>query len=102
MRFCWLHRQTRDADDAINALVEAKLARATILDRADPPDVVALIDEHVLYRLIGSPEVMHEQLVHVADLAERPYVCVQVVPTHCRCNSRSRRRYQPSQQRRNA
>ena len=24
---------------------------------------------------------MHEQLIHVAELAERPYVCVQVVPT---------------------
>ena len=43
--------------------------------------MVALIDEHVLNRLIGSPEIMHEQLLHVADLAERPYVCVQVVPT---------------------
>ena len=52
-----------------------------ILDRADPPDVVALIDELVLHRLIGSPEIMHEQLLHVAELAERPYVCVQVVPT---------------------
>ena len=24
---------------------------------------------------------MHEQLLHVAELTERPYVCVQVVPT---------------------
>jgi hypothetical protein len=24
---------------------------------------------------------MHDQLTHVADLAQRPYVCVQVVPT---------------------
>ena len=27
---------------------------AAILDRADPPDVVALLDELVLRRLIGS------------------------------------------------
>jgi transcriptional regulator with XRE-family HTH domain len=76
-----LAAQTDTSDEAIGALVAAKLARAAILDRADPPDVVALIDEHVLYRLIGSPEVMHEQLTHVAELAERPYVCVQVIPT---------------------
>jgi transcriptional regulator with XRE-family HTH domain len=76
-----LAAQTDTSDEAINALVEAKLARAVILDRADPPDVVALIDELALRRLIGSPEVMHEQLVHIAELAERPYVCVQVVPT---------------------
>jgi transcriptional regulator with XRE-family HTH domain len=76
-----LAAQTDTSDEAIDALVEAKLERATILDRAEPPDVVALIDELVLHRLIGSPEIMHEQLIRVAELAERPYVCVQVVPT---------------------
>ena len=76
-----LAAQTDTSDEAIDALVAAKLARAVILDRADPPDVVALIDELALRRLVGSPEVMHEQLAHIAELAERPYVCVQVVPT---------------------
>jgi hypothetical protein len=64
-----LAAQTDTSDEAIEALVTAKLERATILDRADPPDVVALIDELVL---IGSPEVMHGQLAHIADLAQRP------------------------------
>jgi transcriptional regulator with XRE-family HTH domain len=73
--------QTDTSDDAIQALVTAKLERAVILDRPDPPDVVALIDEFVLHRLIGSSEIMHEQLLHIAELAQRPYVCVQVVPT---------------------
>jgi transcriptional regulator with XRE-family HTH domain len=76
-----LAAQTDTSDEAIDALVEAKLERATILDRAEPPDVVALIDELVLHRLAGSPEIMHEQLTRVAELAGRPYVCVQVVPT---------------------
>ena len=76
-----LAAQTDTSDETIEALVTAKLERATILDRADPPEVVAVIDELVLSRLIGSPEIMHEQLIHVAKLAERPYVCVQVVPT---------------------
>ena len=35
----------------------------------------------MLHRLIGSPGIMHDQLIHVTELAERPYVCVQVVPT---------------------
>jgi transcriptional regulator with XRE-family HTH domain len=76
-----LAAQTDTSDETIEALVTAKLERATILDRADPPEVVAVIDELVLSRLIGSPEIMHEQLTHIAKLAERPYVCVQVVPT---------------------
>jgi transcriptional regulator with XRE-family HTH domain len=76
-----LGAQTDTSDEAIEALVTAKLERAAVLDRADPPDVVALVDELVLHRLIGSPEVMHDQLLHIAELARRPYVCVQVVPT---------------------
>jgi transcriptional regulator with XRE-family HTH domain len=73
--------QTDISDDAINALVEAKLNRGRIFDRADPPEVLALIDELVLRRLIGSPEVMCEQLTHIVELAERPNICVQIVPT---------------------
>jgi transcriptional regulator with XRE-family HTH domain len=76
-----LAAQTDTSDEAIGALVTAKLERQEILDRADPPDVVALIDELVLHRLIGTPEIMYDQLAHVAELAGRPYICVQVVPT---------------------
>jgi transcriptional regulator with XRE-family HTH domain len=76
-----LAAQTDTSGEAIGALVEAKLDRATILDRADPPEVVALIDELVLRRVVGSPEIMHEQLQHVAELSGRAYVSVQVVPT---------------------
>jgi transcriptional regulator with XRE-family HTH domain len=75
-----LAAQTDTSDEAIGALVGARLERAAIFDRADPPEVVALVDELVLIRLIGSPQIMHEQLTHAVKLAERPYVCVQVVP----------------------
>jgi hypothetical protein len=75
-----LAAQTDTSDAAIDALVSAKLERQTILERADPPEVVALIDELVLHRMIGSPEITYEQLTRIADLSERPYICVQVVP----------------------
>jgi hypothetical protein len=65
----------------IGALVEAKLNRALILDRASPPDVIALIDELVLRRLIGSPEIVREQIAHIVELSGRPNICVQIVPT---------------------
>jgi transcriptional regulator with XRE-family HTH domain len=79
-RGLFLASQTDISDEAIDALIAARLDRAMILDRADPPEVVAIIDESVLSRLIGSPESMREQLEHVAMLAARPNVCVQVVP----------------------
>jgi transcriptional regulator with XRE-family HTH domain len=80
-RALFLATQTDVSDEAIDALVAARLERQAILEQPDPPEAVAVIDESVLHRLIGSPEVMHDQLIHVAELAERPYVCVQVVLT---------------------
>ena len=41
---------------------------------------MVVLDEAVLHRLIGSPQVMHDALVHVAEFSQRPYVVVQVVP----------------------
>jgi transcriptional regulator with XRE-family HTH domain len=76
-----LAAQTDTSDEAIDPLVEAKLARQVIFERPQPAEVVALIDELVLIRLVGSPEIMYEQLTHVVELAERSYISVQVVPT---------------------
>jgi transcriptional regulator with XRE-family HTH domain len=70
-----------DGDEAdTDALVAARLERQTILDRDEPVDVVAVIDELVLHRMIGSPEIMAEQLTFLSDMSRRPNVVVQVVP----------------------
>jgi hypothetical protein len=67
--------------DAVKAdeMVTARLGRQTIFDRADPPHVVAVLDESVLHRLIGSAAVMHDQIMHLAELAEST-IQVQIVP----------------------
>ena len=39
-----------------------------------------MLDEAVLHRLIGSPKITYDQLVHLADMSMRSYICVQVVP----------------------
>jgi hypothetical protein len=79
-RALFLAAQSDTSDDVIGALVAARLERQAILDRADPPDLVVVLDEAVLHRLIGSPQVMHDALVHIAELSQRPYAVVQVVP----------------------
>jgi transcriptional regulator with XRE-family HTH domain len=73
--------------DRADDLVTVRLDRQVILERPGPPHVVAVIDESVLHRLIGSPPVMADQLAHVADLAERPSVTVQVVPSETGANA---------------
>ncbi|MFZ3499836.1 helix-turn-helix domain-containing protein [Streptomyces sp. 5.8] len=60
--------------------VVTRLERSKIL--ADPvmPVVWALLDEAVLRRPIGGPDVMAEQIMHVVRLAEDERVRVHVVP----------------------
>jgi len=69
-----------DAERA-DEMVGATLERQAVLDRAEPPEVVAVLHEVVLQRLIGSTEIMHDQLTHLADLSERPNISIFVVPS---------------------
>jgi transcriptional regulator with XRE-family HTH domain len=79
-RALFLAAQTDTSDDVIDALVAARLERQAILDRPEPPDIVVVLDEAVLHRFIGSPQIMHDALVRVAELSRRPCVVVQVIP----------------------
>jgi DNA-binding XRE family transcriptional regulator len=67
-------RADTDAD------VTARLDRQRIFDRPVPPSFWALLDETVLYRCVGSAKVMHDQLIHLVDMSQRPRVTVQVLP----------------------
>lgn len=70
------------ADDIkADELVAVRMERQAILNRADPPHVVTVLDESVLHRLIGSPEIMSDQLSHVGGMGTRAHVQVQVVPS---------------------
>jgi transcriptional regulator with XRE-family HTH domain len=74
-------------EDAAGEQVSVRLGRQDILDRADPPLVVAVIYEAVLHHLVGSPQVMHDALAHVAELPKRPNVSIQVVPIETGANA---------------
>ncbi|HEY6790246.1 MAG TPA: DUF5753 domain-containing protein, partial [Trebonia sp.] len=65
--------------DRATQAVAARMARQAILDRDSPPTVVAIIDELVLARQIGSPEVMAEQCARLLAVSEHSSVIVQVV-----------------------
>jgi DNA-binding XRE family transcriptional regulator len=68
------------ADDELDELVRARLNRKAILDKPDAPEVIAILDESVLHRLIGSPKIMHDQIGHLIELSERPNILIQIVP----------------------
>jgi transcriptional regulator with XRE-family HTH domain len=58
-------------------LVAARLERQQVIGRAY---LVAVIDQHVLERQIGSAAIMSEQCGHLAMLGERQDVAVHVIP----------------------
>ncbi|HEX7660457.1 MAG TPA: helix-turn-helix transcriptional regulator [Pseudonocardiaceae bacterium] len=60
--------------------VAGRMARQSILDRNDPPWMWIVLDEHVLHRNIGAPELMAAQLERLVTLNERPRINIQVIP----------------------
>lgn len=69
-----------DADERLDALVAVRLARQDVL-RAEPPlELSAVLDEAVLRREVGGPEVMERQLRRLVEAARLPQVRLQVLP----------------------
>jgi transcriptional regulator with XRE-family HTH domain len=64
----------------IDKLVADRMERARILDDPTKPMLWAVIDDAALRRVTGSREVMAEALRHIAELARRSRVMVQVLP----------------------
>lgn len=60
--------------------VQARLARQEILARPVPPQLIALIDEAALLKMIGGEQVMAGQLRHLIEMAKRPNITIQIVP----------------------
>ncbi|MER8008152.1 MULTISPECIES: helix-turn-helix transcriptional regulator [unclassified Streptomyces] len=67
-------------DERLDALVEVRLARQDVL-RSDPPlELAAVLDEAVLHREIGGPDVMARQRERLVEAARLPQVSLQVLP----------------------
>ncbi|MDA3644697.1 helix-turn-helix domain-containing protein [Saccharopolyspora indica] len=64
----------------IENLVDVRMRRQEILRRPDPVDLLVFLDEAVLRRPVGGPEVMAAQLKQILSAMERENVLVQVLP----------------------
>lgn len=64
----------------IDEHVDVRMRRKRLLTRDPPLQVSVVLDEAVLYRVVGGPAVMAEQLNHLAELAKLPSVTIQVIP----------------------
>ncbi|WP_157963545.1 helix-turn-helix domain-containing protein [Actinocorallia populi] len=69
------------ASDEIEQLVAKRLSRQSLLVRESPPQIVAVFDEGCIRRAIGGTAVMKSQVEHLIELAARPNIMLQVVPS---------------------
>jgi transcriptional regulator with XRE-family HTH domain len=67
--------------------VEIRMRRQAIFGRPEPPSTTVVLDQSVLYRLIGSPQVMCDQLAHVVEMSERPTIMIHVLPSDVGANA---------------
>ena len=74
-------------DERADEQVEIRLRRQAIFDRADSPSTTVVLDQSVLYRLIGSPQIMQDQLVHVVEMSERPTIMIHILPSDVGANA---------------
>jgi len=66
--------------EVIDQRIEVRRARQQMLVREDPPKLEAIIDEAVLRRVVGGPEVMRAQLERVIEASDQANVSVRVLP----------------------
>jgi transcriptional regulator with XRE-family HTH domain len=67
--------------EEVEQQVAERLQRQEILTRDKPPGLRVILDELVLHRLIGSREVMAEQVRRLIEAADEPSTTILVIPS---------------------
>ncbi|MDQ3406039.1 MAG: helix-turn-helix transcriptional regulator [Actinomycetota bacterium] len=70
----------RVSADGVDDVVAMRLERQRLYYRAEPAEAVFVLSESCLRRRIGGNQVMFEQMQHLATLAKRKNVQLQVLP----------------------
>jgi transcriptional regulator with XRE-family HTH domain len=77
-----LVRQPTITDERVSELLAIRMVRQSMLNRKSPlaPLMWVLLDEGLLYREVGSSEVMGEQVMKLVAASELPNVTIQILP----------------------
>jgi transcriptional regulator with XRE-family HTH domain len=77
-----LHEGAGTPDELIQERVASRidLQQQTIERRPVPVNLIAVMDEAVLHRRVGSEETRHRQLLHLAEQGARKHIGIQIVP----------------------
>ncbi|MET9142683.1 MULTISPECIES: helix-turn-helix transcriptional regulator [unclassified Streptomyces] len=67
--------------DELERMVAARTARQTVFERSPAPELSFVLEEVTLRRPIGDTMVLRRQLEHMLEVAQLPFVELQVMPT---------------------
>jgi transcriptional regulator with XRE-family HTH domain len=67
------------APERIEEFIEVRLTRQRLLTRDPPLQLVAILDEAMLRRVVGGPAVMAEQLDRLVKAAQAPNITIRVI-----------------------
>lgn len=67
--------------DEVERLIDLRMTRQAALTRESAPlRLWTVLNEAVLRRVVGSPAIMRDQLLHLAEMTRHPKITVQVLP----------------------
>jgi transcriptional regulator with XRE-family HTH domain len=69
----------RRSAEVVTQEVAARLTRQQLLTRLDAPQIQVVLDESVLRRVVGSPDVMQAQMTKLLEASSLPNVEIRVV-----------------------
>ncbi|MGW6355709.1 helix-turn-helix domain-containing protein [Streptomyces sp. NPDC055092] len=68
------------SEEELARRVELRLRRQSLLEREDAPTLWVVMEEAVLHRTVGSPDVMREQIERLLDVSELAHISLDIVP----------------------
>ncbi|GAA2630315.1 helix-turn-helix transcriptional regulator [Streptomyces vastus] len=69
-----------DSDEELERRVDLRLRRQSLLTKPAAPTLWVVMEEAVLHRVVGGPEVMREQIDGLLAAAELDHVSLDIVP----------------------
>ncbi|WP_413116274.1 helix-turn-helix domain-containing protein [Streptomyces sp. CY1] len=64
----------------VDEYLSMRMQRQRILDRPSPPKYQVVMDEAVIRREVGGPDVMTAQLDHLLQRSQEPNISIQILP----------------------
>ncbi|MCX3058278.1 helix-turn-helix domain-containing protein [Streptomyces beihaiensis] len=68
------------SEEEVTRRVELRLRRQSLLEREDAPTLWVVMEEAVLHREVGGPDVMREQIERLLDMSELAHISIDIVP----------------------